>query len=257
MTVTRHANRNNPSARKGKRNQRSVVTDRWEKKEETGRIVRDEDHSYVKPPITAKNQVQKDFLQSLRNFQVSCFISPAGVGKSFITMSECTDWLKKGIYDKIILTRPAVGMGNSIGLLKGGLREKYEPYLLPLVDVICERYGKNFYENCLGNGTIEMLPLEYARGRSLNCVVVLEEAQNTTPDQMYTMLTRIGDGKLIIIGDPTQTDIKGQNGLEWLDDFLYDNPELCEFIDITYATSDDIVRSGLCKAMVKARERQQ
>lgn len=248
---------NRHSNRKGKRNKQTVVADRWEKKAETGRVVRDENHSYVKPPITAKNEVQREFLQSLKNFQVSVFIAPAGVGKSILTMSECTDWLKKGIYDKLILTRPSVGMGNTLGLLKGGLREKYEPFLLPLIDVISERYGKNFYENSLNNGTIEMLPLEYARGRSLNCCVVLEEAQNTTPDQMYTMLTRMGEGKLIIIGDPTQTDIKGMNGLEWLDDFVYANPELEEYINITYATSDDIVRSGLCKLMVKAKEREQ
>jgi phosphate starvation-inducible protein PhoH and related proteins len=140
MTQTRHANR------KGKRNKAKVVDDRWEKKKEVGRVVKDEDRSYVKPPVTAKNTKQAEFLSALKTHQVIVFTAPAGVGKSFLTMCEVTDWLKKGLYDKIILSRPSVGMGNTIGLLKGGLVEKYTPFLLPMIDVIKERYGTGFYE---------------------------------------------------------------------------------------------------------------
>lgn len=240
-----------------KRNKKKVVQQRWEKKEEQGKKVRDEDHSYVKPPVTAKNEVQKQFLKALQNKSCIVFEAPAGVGKSYLTMSEVTDWLKKGYYDTCYLTRPAVGMGNTVGLLKGGLREKYEPYLLPLIDVITQRYGNGFYETSLSNGTIQFALLEYIRGRSIDQVVVLEEAQNTKPDEMYTMLTRLQEGgKLICIGDRSQNDIRGKNGIEWLVEFVENNPELEEYIEVIKATSDDIVRGGLCKTVVKAKERE-
>lgn len=248
----RHANR--PEG--GKRNKTKVVDTRWEKKSETGRVVRDVDHSYVKPPVTAKNTKQAEFLKALKTHQVIIFTAPAGVGKSFLTMSEVTDWLKKGLYDKVLLSRPSVGMGNTIGLLKGGITEKYTPYLLPLIDVTVERYGRGFYENCLNNGTIEMCPLEYIRGRNIKDVAVVDEFQNCTPDEAYTMITRISEsGKLILIGDPTQNDLRGKNALQWLPTFLNENPELREHIAIIEATSDDIERGGLCKVMVKAKER--
>lgn len=244
-----------------KRNREKVMEARWDKKEESGRVVKgkfnDEDKgTYIAVPVQAKNDVQREFLKALKNKQVCCFVAPAGCGKSLLTMSECTDWLKKGIYDKIYISRPSVGMGNSLGLLPGDMRMKYEPYLLPLVDVIVNRYGRGFYESCLGNGTIELVPLEYIRGRSMSQVVILEEAQNTKPDEMYTIITRIEEGgKLIIIGDPNQTDIRGENGISWLRDFVKGNPELEEHIQVIDATSDDIVRSGLCKMMVKAKEK--
>lgn len=254
-------NQNQPAMRhqnrKGKRNKQKVVDERWENKYEKGKQVKDEDHTYLKPPVQAKNPVQQQFLDALKYKSCIVFEAPAGVGKSYLTMSEVTDWLKKGVYDKCYLTRPAVGMGNTVGLIKGGLREKYEPYLLPLIDIITQRYGHGFYESSLNNGTIEFALLEYIRGRSIDQVVVLEEAQNSKPDEMYTMLTRISDGgKLICIGDRTQNDIKGQNGIEWLVNFVKENPELEEFVEVIRATSDDIVRGGLCKTVVKAKERQ-
>ena len=247
--VTQHKNRS------GKRNKKKVVDARWDKKQQKGRIVREEDHSYVKPPVEPKNQVQSEFLDHLNTKACSVFMAPAGVGKSYLAMSEASDWLKKGLFNKIVLTRPAVGMGKTVGLLKGGLREKYEPYLLPLVDVICDRYGKGFYETALHNGTIEMLPLEYVRGRSIRDIVVCDEIQNCTPDEVYTLVTRIAEGGVLIcIGDPTQNDLKGETGIEWLVNFVERHPELKEFIGITEGDSDDIVRGGLCKTMVKAME---
>lgn len=237
-----------------KEERRALREEKWKR---DGKVVKGESKGYVKPPVQAKNDVQKRFLKALKDKSCIVFEAPAGVGKSFLTMSEVCDWLKKGEYEKCYLTRPAVGMGNTVGLLKGGLREKYEPYLLPLIDVISQRYGKGFYESSLNNGTIEFALLEYIRGRSIDQVVVLEECQNTKPDEMYTMLTRLADGgKLICIGDRTQNDIRGQNGIEWLVDFVEKNPELEEFVEVIRATSDDIVRGGLCKTVVKAKERQ-
>ncbi len=239
-----------------KRNKAQSVNTRWEKKNEKGRQTIAEEKGYLKPPIQAKNPSQRDFLRLLKEKQVVAYVAPAGVGKTYAAMSEVTDWLKRGAYDKIILSRPHVGMGNTGGLLPGSVHEKYEPYMLPLVDVISSRYGKGFYESCLHNGTIEIQPLEYIRGRSFNDVVVLDESQNVTPSQMYTILTRIGEsGRLIILGDPTQNDLKGENGLTWLSNFMFDNPELGDHIGIVEATSDEIVRSGLCKTIVKAKER--
>lgn len=238
-----------------KRNRKQVKQNRTQKKEESGRYINPKFDKEVKPPVQAKTTVQKEFLTALANYPVVVLSAPAGVGKSFVTMSEVSDWLKKGTYNKCVLTRPAVGMGNSIGLLKGDMRSKFEMYLLPLVEVIKERYGTGWYENCLSDGTITMLPMEYARGMSISDVFVCEEMQNSKPDEMYTLITRLAEGgKLICIGDPNQNDLKGKNGIEWLCDFVESNPELSEYIKVIKATSDDIVRSGLCKAMVKAKE---
>lgn len=239
-----------------KRNRKAVQEARNNRHEEDGRVVRGKFQKEIKDPIQPLNNKQREYLQALANYNVVVFYGSAGTGKSFLTMSECTDWLKRGIYDKLVLSRPSVGMGNSLGLLPGTLRDKFEPYLIPMVDVICERYGRGFYENSLSNGMISFAPLEYLRGRSFDGIIVVDEAQNTTPDDMYTILTRLSEGgKLIIIGDPTQNDLKGENGIDWLVKFISSNPELKHEIAIVNATSDDIVRSGLCKKVVKARER--
>lgn len=241
-----------------KRNRKSVQEARQSRHESEGRVIRDKFQSevYLKPPVKAMNAKQKEFLAALANYNVVVFSAPAGVGKSFLTMSECTDWMKKGYYNKMVISRPSVGMGNTLGLLPGSMREKYEPYLLPMIDVICERYGRGYYENSVSAGAIELVPLEYIRGRSFKGIVVVDEAQNVTPDEMYTIITRLAEGsKLIIIGDPTQNDLKRGNGIDWLKSFVNDNPELKDEICVVEATSDDIVRSGLCKAVVKAKER--
>lgn len=240
-----------------KRNQKQIVQDRWDKKESMGKVIRDKfQEQYIAPPVQAKNEVQRDFLRALKDFQCVVFLAPAGNGKSFLTMSECSDWIKKGTFDKLIISRPSVGMGNTLGLIPGDLRMKYEPYLLPLIDVLRQRYGYGFYESSLHNGTIELMPLEYVRGRNIDQVAIVDEFQNCTPEEAYTMITRIADGgKLVLIGDPTQNDLRGKNALQWLPEFLEENPELAEHIKIIEATSDDIVRGGLCKMMVKAKEK--
>lgn len=245
-----------PNRQGGKRNKARVMEDRVAKKEQTGRVVSDKSENYIATPVTAKNPIQKEFLQALKTHQVIVFTAPAGVGKSFLTMCEVSDWYKKGLINKIMLSRPAVGMGNTIGLLKGTLEDKFSPLLLPLLDVICSRYGRGFYENSLSKGSIEMVPLEYIRGRNIEDVAIVDEFQNCTPDEAYTMITRVAEGgKLILLGDPTQNDLRGVNAMQWLPKFIEDNPELKEFVKIIEATSDDIVRGGLCKLMVKAKER--
>jgi len=238
-----------------KRNREKVVNSRWEKKEQQGRVVKDEEHSYVKPPIQAKNSFQVSLIKALKTDKIVVVDAPAGVGKSFVTMSEVADAIKKGKYHKMFLSRPAVGMGPTIGLLKGGMREKFEPYLLPLVDVLCTRYGKGFYESSLENGVIEYCPLEYIRGRNLNSVAIVDEFQNVIPKDAYTLITRVAEnGKLILIGDSTQNDLKGKTGLVWLKEFI-ERHNLQDYFEFITATSDDIVRSDICAASVKAREK--
>lgn len=223
----------------------------------TQRIVKDKFLDEVKPPVQAKNNVQKEFLKALKTHEVVVFSAPAGVGKSFLTMSEVSDWLKKGEVNKVVLTRPAIPMGRSIGLVPGTVREKYELFLQPLLSVLWDRYGKSYYENCLSLGNLVILPPEYARGYSIDGVMILDEAQSFSPDEIYTLLTRLEEGgKLILIGDPTQNDLRGKNGIDWLCEFVNRNPELEKHIKIIKATSNDIVRGGLCKAMVMAKEKE-
>ena len=241
-----------------KRNREKVLENRKNKKKEKGRVIDPKFQDEVKSPVQAKTAAQKQFLTALANYDVVVFEAPAGCGKTFITMSEVTDWLKKGTTDKIVLSRPAVGMGNSIGLLKGDLREKFEYYLMPLISVLKERYGASWYENNLSSGKLMLLPLEYVRGMSIDDgVYVIDEAQLTKPDEMYTLLTRMGEnGKLIVLGDRTQNDLGGRKtGIEWLTEFVENHSEVAEYVKIIRATSDDIVRGGLCKATVKAKEK--
>lgn len=241
-----------------KRNQADVMAAREEKRLNRGeKVVRAKFADEVRTPVQAKTEVQKEFLSAMKQYDVVVFSAPAGVGKTFLTMSEISDWLKRGDIDKITLTRAVIPMGRSLGMLPSTLQQKFEPFLMPLLEVIWNRYGKSYYENCINNGTIELLAPEYARGRSVSGVMVIDEAQSMTSDELYTMLTRMEEGsRLFLIGDPNQSDIKGQNAIDWLCDFVDKNPELEQHIKIIKATSDNIVRSGLCKSLVKAKEKE-
>ena len=240
-------------------NRDKVQDSRAAKKEATGRIVKEKFAHEVRTPVQAMNDVQRKFLNALKQYDVILFQAPAGVGKSFLTMSEASDQLKKGVIDKITLTRPVIPMGRSLGMLPSTLQQKFEPYLMPLLEVLWKRYGKNYYENCIHDGSIELLAPEYARGRSVSGWMIIDECQSMYPDELYTMLTRMEEGaKLVLIGDDSghQTDIKGENAITWLKRFVKNSPELQEYICVIEATSEDIVRSGLTKAMVKAREKE-
>ena len=244
-----------------KRNKQQVVEDRWNKKYSQGKV-RDEEGKFleeIKPPVKPKNDVQREFLDALNDSQYSvvCFSAPAGVGKSFLAMSTVSDWLKKGIIDKIALSRAVIPMGRSLGMLPSTLQQKFEPYLMPLLEVLWKRYGKNYYNYALSKGLIELLPPEYARGRSIESVFIIDECQSLYPDEMYTMLTRLEEGgKLILLGDAKQSDIKGENGIDWLCKFVDNNKDLQKHVKVIRASSDDIVRGGLCKAAVKAKEQE-
>lgn len=207
-------------------------------------------------PIYPRTDFQRELLTTITELDGVFVDSPAGTGKTFVVMSTVIDWLKSGKIKKIILSRPTVGMGNSLGLLPGDIREKFEPYLAALVQVIKERYGANYYETQLNNKNIEFVPLEYIRGRSFeNAVVIIDEFQNTDEETAYTIITRLGEGsKMICLGDITQNDMKGRvSGLEWVIDFI-ERHGLHDLMGYVEGDSDDIVRSVICKAVVKARE---
>lgn len=205
-------------------------------------------------PVQAKNEFQKAVLRALATKQVVVISAPAGVGKSFLTMSAASDDLVKGVVDKLFLARPAVGMGNSLGMLKGTLREKYEPYLMPLIEVLIDRHGRGVYESGLNTGSIELTPFEYLRGRNLSGWAIVDEIQCCSAEEIYSVLTRITEGgKLVLLGDKTQSDLKGIDGMSWLHDFV-ERHNLHDTVEFIEGSSDDIVRSGFVKAIVKAKE---
>jgi len=213
-----------------------------------------EDEHHKVEPIQAKNEFQKKVLKAFKTKQIIALITPAGCGKSYLAMSQAADWFVNGDIDKITIARTAVGMGRTHGFLKGSLEEKYTPFLMPLIEVFTKRYGQGKYETALAAGNISMTATEHLRGRNIEGVAILDESQNTTPEEMYSIITRLTEeGKLFILGDPTQTDIKSLNGLSWLKEFV-EKHSLQEYIEIIEATSDEIVRGGLCKAFVKAKE---
>lgn len=239
-----------------RRNNRQSAQDLREVK---GRVVTPRAVEELKklPPVTPKGIFQKDLLGAIQQEDVVFVDAPAGSGKTYVIMTTVSDWLKEGKIDKIVLSRPTVGMGASIGLLPGDIREKFEPYLAALIDVLTKRHGFGYYETQLGNKNIEFVPLEYIRGRSFeNAVVIVDEFQNTSPDDAYTIMTRVGEGsKLFCMGDHSQNDLRNrETGLEWAVSFIQRH-DLSAYARAIKGTSDDIVRSGFCREVVKAREK--
>lgn len=207
-------------------------------------------------PIQAKNEFQKKVLRAIKTKQIVVIKAPAGTGKTYLTMGQASDWLVNGDIDKIMVTRPAVDMGQSIGFLKGGLDEKFDVYLAPLIEVFSMRHGKGKFDTALHAGNVEKVPLAFMRGRNIRSVGIVDEAQNLTSKEMFSLITRVTEeGKLFIIGDPVQTDLKQESGLVWLYDFVQKH-NLHDFIEIIEGTSEDIVRGGLCKAFVQAMEKE-
>lgn len=211
----------------------------------------------LKAPITPKTNFQKALVSDLTYKNAIFATAPAGVGKTYVVVSTVVDWLKAGKIKKLILSRPSVGMGNTLGLLPGDIKEKFTPYLMAIIEVITKRYGHGFYETQVNNGNIEFLPLEYVRGRSFeDAVVIVDEFQNTDEETAYTILTRVGENsKIVCMGDVTQTDMKNKrSGLTWVTDFIIRH-NLQEVAGVVVGDSDDIVRSDFCKLVVQAREK--
>lgn len=210
----------------------------------------------IKPKVVAKNKFQQEFDQALRSSVVTISDAPAGVGKTYVACSYIADLLKSGEIKKVVICRPNVLMGASIGMLKGSLFEKMYPLVYPILNVFAMRYGANWLKLKLEREEIQLLPVEYARGRDISdCALIVDESQLLTPDEMYTMFTRVGDNaKVVFLGDHTQTESDGLSGLEWATSFAQRH-KLSEDVKVVTGTSDYIVRSGFCKAVVQGREK--
>lgn len=199
--------------------------------------------------LTPKNDAQAYYINTIKESTVTFCTGPAGTGKTFIAAYIALDALLKDEIDKVILTRPIVAI-EDIGYLPGTFEEKIHPYVLPLFDAIDMHVGPTKARDLLTTGRIEVLPLAYMRGRSLNnSFLILDEAQNTTQEQMKMFLTRIGYGsKMCVTGDATQSDIKGpQNGLSWAVERLKGS---AEDISVVEFGASHIVRHPLIEAML-------
>lgn len=205
-------------------------------------------------PVKPKTLGQKKYVDQIRERMIVFGIGPAGTGKTYLAMAMAITALKNNEVNKIILTRPAIEAGENLGFLPGDLQSKIDPYLRPLYDALYQIMGAESFIKNSEKGLIEVAPLAYMRGRTLdNAFIILDEAQNTTPAQMKMFLTRIGFGsKVVITGDSTQKDLPaGQtSGL----DVAVSVVKNLEDISICRLTSRDVVRHPLVQRIVKAYE---
>jgi phosphate starvation-inducible PhoH-like protein len=205
--------------------------------------------------ITPKSLGQKAYIDAIRNYDVVFGIGPAGTGKTYLAMAMAVAELMKNSIARIVLTRPAVEAGEKLGFLPGDLAEKVNPYLRPLYDALNDMVDFDRARRLVERGTIEVAPLAFMRGRTLNdCFVILDEAQNTTTEQMKMFLTRLGYGsKAVITGDITQVDLPAgkASGLREAQNILRG----IEGIRIVTFTERDVVRHPLVQEIISAYER--
>jgi phosphate starvation-inducible PhoH-like protein len=205
--------------------------------------------------IGPKTRGQTEYFEAIKNFDIVFGIGPAGTGKTYLAMACAVEALKKQEVRRIILTRPAVEAGESLGYLPGDMKEKISPYLRPLYDAIYDMMEAERIEKYIETGIIEVAPLAYMRGRTLNdAFIVLDEAQNCTAEQMKMFLTRLGfDSKAVITGDITQSDLPDGRpiGLLQAQDILKD----IEGIKFIYFTGSDVVRHALVQRIIEAYDK--
>jgi phosphate starvation-inducible PhoH-like protein len=207
-----------------------------------------------KKSITPKSPAQKEYIDAMRRYDIVFGIGPAGTGKTYLAMAMAVSALKKGLANRIILTRPAVEAGEALGFLPGDLAEKVDPYLRPLYDALHDLLRFEKVSDLMHKGIIEVAPIAFMRGRTLNdSFIILDEAQNTTSEQMKMFLTRIGfNSKAVITGDITQIDlpaerpsglIEAKNILGTIDD-----------IQFVFFSKRDVIRHRLVQEIIKAYE---
>ena len=211
-------------------------------------------HTINGKPVKPKTLGQKQYIDLIRKKMIVFGVGPAGTGKTYLGMSMALQAFKNGEVGRIILTRPAIEAGEKLGFLPGDLQSKVDPYLRPLYDALYQIMGAESFQKNMEKGLIEVAPLGYMRGRTLdNAFIILDEAQNTTPAQMKMFLTRIGFGsKAVITGDATQKDLApdAASGLDIALKVLRNVEE----IGICELTSQDVVRHPVVQKIVKAYE---
>jgi phosphate starvation-inducible PhoH-like protein len=205
-----------------------------------------------KKVITPKTLHQKEYVDSIDKFDIVFGIGPAGTGKTYLAVAKAVNYLRENLVKRVVLVRPAVEAGEKIGFLPGDIQEKVNPYLRPLYDALYEMLTPNKVEELISNKIIEIIPLAFMRGRTLNdAFIIMDEAQNATPDQMKMFLTRMGFGsKVIVTGDITQIDLPSsqESGLINAEKRL-NNIDDIAFI---YFSRIDVVRHNLVQKIIKA-----
>jgi len=207
-----------------------------------------------KRAIAPKSLAQKEYINAIRRFDIVFGVGPAGTGKTYLAMAMAVSALTKGLINRIILTRPAVEAGEALGFLPGDLAEKVDPYLRPLYDALHDMMRFEKVASLMQQGIIEVAPLAFMRGRTLNdAFIILDEAQNTTSEQMKMFLTRIGfNSKAVITGDITQIDLPvgRTSGLIETKDIL----QSIEGIQFVFFSKSDVVRHKLVQDIIEAYE---
>ena len=211
-------------------------------------------HTINGKSIKPKTLGQKRYVDEIRDKMIVFGMGPAGTGKTYLAMAMAITAFKKEEVSRIILTRPAIEAGEKLGFLPGDLQSKIDPYLRPLYDALYQIMGADSFQKNMEKGLIEVAPLAYMRGRTLdNAFIILDEAQNTTPAQMKMFLTRIGFGsKVVVTGDATQKDL-APGSVSGMDVALKVLKKVDE-IGICQLTSSDVVRHPLVQKIVKAYE---
>ncbi|MDR0314941.1 MAG: PhoH family protein, partial [Oscillospiraceae bacterium] len=206
-------------------------------------------------PIKAKTIGQEKYIEAIKNNTVVFGVGPAGTGKTYLAVAMAVRAFKAKEIGRIILTRPAVEAGESLGFLPGDLQQKVDPYLRPLYDALFDMMGSETFQRQLERGTIEVAPLAYMRGRTLDeSFIILDEAQNTTPEQMKMFMTRLGfNSKIVVTGDITQIDLPSgkRSGLKDVIKILKNVKD----IETIYLDDRDVVRHRLVQEIVKAYEK--
>ncbi len=207
-----------------------------------------------KRKIIARSKNQQIYFEMLNNKNIVFAIGPAGTGKTFLAVAKAASYLQQGKVKKIILSRPAVEAGEKLGFLPGDLKEKVDPFLRPIYDALYEMMPYDQVEKKISNGVIEIAPIAFMRGRTLeDCYIILDEAQNTTKIQMKMFLTRLGkNSKMVIAGDKTQIDLVAKNESGLID--AEKKLKNIEDVGMIYFKQEDVVRHDLVRKIIKAYE---